>query len=287
MIDTRGALLNGDWPFLCALLGLKGASSTFPCPICTIFHQGLLQKKPLRQPGDKHSADPSHPPLLVIPSERVVPTPLHLYLGINNRIIFDVFSEVLGEKSIREAVGRVKTLHSAGCGGLSDLFEFNGPEISKWIKNNSSEALLEAAAAVTPLASAVKTKVRRLTRWMRVLHNRLLHAKDWEEVDLFSFRAFLDDIYKHWCRTTGEEPFPKLHMLRHAVEFAERNKFLGRASEAQIESFHAQFNTLFHDHHLNQGSNTAERLRRCLSDATLRAVQPRLPLADKTNVYTR
>ena len=68
--------------------------------------------------------------------------------------------------------------------------------------------------------------------------------------------------------------FPKLHMLRHAVDFAERHRFLGRASEAQIESFHAQFNALFHRQHRNQSGNTGERLRRSLADATLRAVQP-------------
>jgi hypothetical protein len=45
--------------------------------------------------------------------------------------------------------------------------------------------------------------------------------------------------------------FPKLHMLRHAVEYAERYRFLGRASEAQVESYHAQFNLLFHKQHRN------------------------------------
>ena len=65
-------------------------------------------------------------------------------------------------------------------------------------------------------------------------------------------------------------------MLHHSVDFAERHRFLGRASEAQIESFHAEFNTLFHRHHLNMASNTEERLRRSLADAALRAVQPML-----------
>jgi uncharacterized protein YdcH (DUF465 family) len=62
-------------------------------------------------------------------------------------------------------------------------------------------------------------------------------------------------------------------MLHHTVDFAERYRFLGRASEAQIESYHAQFNRLFHHHHLNQGGNTPERLRRSLVDATLRTLR--------------
>jgi hypothetical protein len=63
-------------------------------------------------------------------------------------------------------------------------------------------------------------------------------------------------------------------MLLHSLEFAERHRFLGRASEAQIESYHAQFNTLFHDHHLNMAHNDVERQRRTLADTSLRAVQP-------------
>jgi hypothetical protein len=76
------------------------------------------------------------------------------------------------------------------------------------------------------------------------------------------------------CPLTAIQPFPKLHMLRHSLEFAERYHFLGRASEAQIESFHAHFNARFHRQHRNQAAHTAERLRRALADATLRAVQP-------------
>ena len=63
-------------------------------------------------------------------------------------------------------------------------------------------------------------------------------------------------------------------MLYHAVEFVERYRFLGRVSEAQIESFHAQFNDLFHKQHRNQARNIDERIRRCLADSSLHAVQP-------------
>ena len=63
-------------------------------------------------------------------------------------------------------------------------------------------------------------------------------------------------------------------MLRHSVEFAERHRFLGRASEAQIESFHGIFNKLFNFQHRNQSGNISERLRRSLADTALHAVQP-------------
>lgn len=63
-------------------------------------------------------------------------------------------------------------------------------------------------------------------------------------------------------------------MLLHSLEFAEHHRFLGRASEAQIESYHYQFKLLFNEQHLNMAHNQPERLRRCLADTTLRAAQP-------------
>ena len=83
----------------------------------------------------------------------------------------------------------------------------------------------------------------------------------------------MSDIHQHWCAETSQKAFPKLHMLHHSIDFAERHRFLGRASEAQIESCHAFFNSLVHKQHRNQSGNTAEHLRRCLADAS-RAVQP-------------
>src|SRR4051812_22427220 len=89
-------------------------------------------------------------------------------------------------------------------------------------------------------------------------------------------------MHGYAAKETSQSAFPKLHMLHHSVDFAERHRFLGRASEAQIESFHATFNALFHKQHHNQSDNTAERLRRCLTEATLRAVQPFLTLPSST-----
>ena len=63
-------------------------------------------------------------------------------------------------------------------------------------------------------------------------------------------------------------------MLKHSLEFAERYRFLGRVSEAQIESYHYQYKKLFNEHHLSMAHDEPERLRRCLADTTLSAVQP-------------
>ena len=274
LVDTRGAFLNGDWPFINGVLGLMAPSAKHPCPVCIVSHKKFLHSSRYRTRSDKHCVDPTHQPLLTILPERIVPTPLHVFLGISNRIILDAFSELLGEKVVLEAVESIKTVHSAGCSGVSDLHELNGPEISKFIKQERSTGALAAAGASTSLTDSVKASHSVLSRWLQQLHHSLLRSGDWTSADIDAWRAAVDDIQQHWRAEAQSKPFPKLHMLRHSVEFAERHRFLGRASEAQIESHHAAFNALFHKQHRNQSGNVSERLRRSLADAALRAVQP-------------
>ena len=249
-------------------------SATHPCPICIISHNSFTKTSRYRRPGDKHSTDAEHSPLLTINPERIVPTPLHLFLGISNRIILDAFSELLGKELVEQSLHRVTTIHTAGCGGLGDLHQLNGPEIRKWIKHGCSTALLAAANAAGDVDAAAKASHSILKRWLQQLHDYLLHKDDWESDDIEAWRAAVDDIQQHWCAETSQAAFPKLHMLRHSLEFAERHRFLGRASEAQIESYHYQFKTLLYNNHLNMSHNEPERLRRCLADTTLPAVQP-------------
>jgi hypothetical protein len=267
------AFLNGDWPFINAVLGLMSPSATHPCPICIISHNSFTKTSRYRTPADKHSIDRTHQPLLTINPECIVPTPLHLFLGISNRIILDAFSELLGKELVEESLQHVTTIHSAGSGGRADVFQLNGPEIRKWIKQKRSATLLAAAAAAGEVDAAAKATHSILSRWLQQLHDHLLHKGDWEAKEIEAWRAAVDDMQQHWCAETGQDAFPKLHMLRHSLEFAERHRFLGRASEAQIESYHFKFKRLFHQQHLNMAHNESERMRRCLADSSLRAVQ--------------
>jgi hypothetical protein len=142
LISTRAAFLNGDWCFLNAVLGLMAPGATHPCPICIVSHKNFLHSSRYRTPADKHSLDRTHQPLLTIPPERIVPTPLHLFLGIGNRIILEAFSELFGQERLQSALSAVTTVHSAGCGGKSDLYDLNGPEISKFIKKECRTSIL-------------------------------------------------------------------------------------------------------------------------------------------------
>jgi hypothetical protein len=274
LIDSKGAFLNGDWCFLNAVLGLMAPAATHPCPICIVGKNNLLGTSRYRTPADKHSRAVGQQALLTVSPERIVPTPLHLFLGISNRIILDAFSELLGKELVEQSLKSITTIHSAGCAGASDLHDLNGPEISKWIKRECSVSVLTAAAASSPLPAETKATHSILSRWLQQLHHCLLRSNNWTTADIDAWRSVVQDIHQHWTAEAHSKPFPKLHMLHHAVDFAERQRFLGRVSEAQIESFHASFNALFHKQHRNQSSNTAERLRRCLADAALRAVQP-------------
>jgi hypothetical protein len=274
LIDTRGAFLNGDWCFINAVLGLMASSATHPCPICIISHNSLTKSSRYRTPADTHSIDHTHSRLLTVNPERIVPTPLHLFLGISNRIILDAFSELFSKELVEETLGKVKTLHTAGHGGRSDVFQLNGPEIRKWIKKECTSTLRAAAEEKGDLTADLKSSYSVLKRWLENLHDHLLHKDDWEPEEIEEWRAAVDDIQMNWSAETGQSAFPKLHMLKHSLEFAERYRFLGRASEAQIESYHYQFKTLFNHNHLNSAHNEPQRICRTLVDTTLRAVQP-------------
>ena len=274
LIDTRNTFLNGDWCFINAVLGLMSPSAKHPCPICIISFNSFTKSSRYRQPRDRHSIDRTHAPLLTINPDRIVPTPLHLFLGISNRIILDAFSELFTKELVEETLERVKTIHSAGSGGRSDVFQLNGPEIRKWLKKGYSTALRAAAEKKEALTAEQKSTYTTLQRWLVSLHDHLLHKDDWELQEIEEWRAAVDDIQKHWSSETGQAAFPKLHMLLHSLEFAEQHRFLGRASEAQIESYHRTFKELFNQHHLNMAHNNVERQRRTLVDTTLRAVQP-------------
>jgi hypothetical protein len=274
LIDTRSAFLNGDWPFINGVLGLMSPSATYPCPICIISFNSFTKTARYRKSGDKHSVDSTHCPLLVINSDRIVPTPLHLFLGISNRIILDAFSELFSKELVEETLEKVKTIHSSGCGGKSDLFQLNGPEIRKWIKQDCTSALRTAAEKDEDLTAGQKSSYSTLKRWLENLHDHLLHKKDWTVKEIEEWRAAVDDIQCNWSAETGQNAFPQLHMLKHTLDFVEQWRILGRASEAQIESFHVRFKTLFNEQHLNSAHNESLRIRRTLADTTLRAVQP-------------
>lgn len=143
-------------------------------------------------------------------------------------------------------------------------------EVQKWIKKDCCERVLEIASEITPVE---RSQYQQLRRWLRSLDAHLLHTNEWTVSEIGEWGKIVTEIQSCWCTITNSHPFPKLHMLRHSLEFAERHRFLGRASEQQVESFHHTFNDLYNNHHHNQTHRPEERIRRCLADTALRAIR--------------
>ena len=82
--------------------------ATHPCPICIISDKSFTKSSRYRTLADKHSLHPEHSALLTIDPECIVPTSLHLFLGISNRIILDTFSALFSKKLVEETLEKVK-----------------------------------------------------------------------------------------------------------------------------------------------------------------------------------
>jgi hypothetical protein len=84
------------------LLAHKGASSknNYPCSIGSVSSDQILERAPaFRKQLPWYLL---REPLLHVNPEYIVSLPLHLYLGINNRIIFDVFTELFGAAKVND-----------------------------------------------------------------------------------------------------------------------------------------------------------------------------------------
>ena len=278
LLDSHpNSVLNGDWCFINVVRGIMGPCATHPCPICVVGKKNFIgvAARP-RITGDPFSRDPFYPHLLDVPPERVVPTPLHVCLGISNYILSDGLTAIFNEKLVADVVQTVKTTHSPGHGGRGDYFALNGQEISKFLDRDCFTAVRTAAAASgMVITRQIDARLDRLKRWMWELHNNLLHARTWTDDEISHWRIVVDEIQQGCKEFINKNPFPKLHMLSHTVEFAVANHYLGKLGESQIESYHATFNRIY-ERHKNSSHHTPERMRRSHADLTLCAIQPLL-----------
>jgi hypothetical protein len=114
IIDERKAFLNGDWAFINSIVGLMAPSAKHPCPICIVDNKHFLNTAPYRCENEDKSMHEGHYPLVSVPPERIVPLPLHLFLGLSNRLILEALIEIIGPAKLKELVGKVKTIHTPG-----------------------------------------------------------------------------------------------------------------------------------------------------------------------------
>ena len=155
-----------------------------------------------------------------------------------------------------------------GLRSVNSLHGLNGPEISKFLK----QAYDELEDNIPLCINTDNMKV--LMNWLKKLHDYLLKKADWTPTALNAFQSLIRDIWGQWENKTGIKPFPKLHMLYHAWEFAKNFGWLEQVSEKKIESYHYIFANKENNHHMNQARHNPERQRRSLADTTLIAIQP-------------
>lgn len=265
--------LTGDWSFLNTILGLLQPGAVYPCPICLICKDDFTSTAEPRQPTDKHSRLPTEA-LLNCPVKQIVPLPLHLFLGFGNRVLSKILSHatLIQNSNLTSSVNSVKQCHTRGCGGLADLNSLNGPELKKFFQQHIPDKMLKQAVDALGITTRKKNtnnikELNNLTQafdWVRELESTLLSKKEFSIHEIEDAITLVEEIITRWSEVTGDNPFPKLHMLRHVAEFLQEWKFLGRVGEGVVESSHAKFNKLYHNNHFNLGNNTNTRLLRTL-----------------------
>ena len=265
-LTDRLVFLNGDMAFLNVVLGLKNCASLNPCPICVVDKSKFLVPvpAPFRLPDlPVNMYSKIHEPLLRPSPVRIVPPPLHILLGLGNLIIKESLPKYVDAAILKAAVDACKTHHSDLYSGAAAAHgQLNGPELSRFIRSDSL------------IVSTPNPSVHLLMRWLRELHDHLLHKEKWTPAQHISFQQLVCDINNNWTQHAHDRATPKLHMLTHASAFAANYHYLGLYSESQLEHYHSTFSHLFRHTHRNQGDKSASRMRRSLADTLVKSAAP-------------
>jgi len=270
-----GAYLNGDMKFICTVLAHTGASSKYPCPACLIKLRQYDKPYEMRESTEVGSLDEEHSvsniPLLRIRPTHIVPLPLHIYLGMGE-IIFDEILVKLSSQIIVDNVVKhlkIKSLKDReGGGGKTDVFKFTGPELRKLCRSKFPQIIsgaMERLQYNKDTVKSVENKAKTLQTWMIVLERYLLRTSKFKTKQFSTLAKSVEEVLDGMKNTFHRNLTPKMHMLRHVVQFVQTHKVMGCVSEQQLESMHAYMNRLL-VRHKNMLHQPAEQLRRVLAD---------------------
>ena len=270
LLFTRAprSFLHGDWSFINAILGYSTATAEYGCPCCLARRaDNFAPAAPRPLLCHVGSYSKKHEALLVVRSSDIVPTPLHVMLGLFNRITRKTLPLLLGEDATKASLQAVRTKHaySPGAAGVHDL---NGPELASWLKRTDVDALSAAAP------EGARENISLLVGWLRRLYSLLLHKGAWSPEQQTECEELVADMQRDWVGFTNTRITPKVHMLSHIVSFAAQHGHLGRYSEAPIESYHARFNRQMLITHRNKSRDIPEQMRRSLAQLALVSIAP-------------
>ena len=273
----KPAFLNGDMKFFNIVLGLKPASSNYPCPVCYTKREDFPNLPPTHSPEyrnyqsfiDGDVRQPYRP--LVCPSthKHIVPLPLHLCMGLCTgmiELLKDEKSDLVLDKSIIEPLfNYTEILHTGkgGVGGRLSTFSLLGDEIKRLLhlKSQDSEETISIFQLVAernqklvhPLTKehheAETRRIERLNKmhdWSMMIWNYLMVYKKsdfWAKERKSKFGNFVEEIHTEWTKITGLNYTPKLHMLVHHVwDVIAEHGCLSEVSESSLESTYASLN---------------------------------------------
>lgn len=289
--------LGGDWNFLNSVMGIKAPSNShYPCMMCkidksTMGPNAFLQHPPFQQRTISESCVDgrdysSHMlsmiprngvvdvPLLKIDTDRIIPLPLHVLLGLVN-----VFIECIKSLCMKSTPAPLSSFHTilhsikttSPSSGASSIYALNGNEVKYLLqeKYKCQQKFIDLLDTKSTEYSSDRDRIMTMFDWMKVLYDYLLPKATRTEAERAWIQKYVtDDIYGKWQHITQRPPTPKCHMLFHCVEYIVHHGSVGRFAESALESFHHTFSCRT-SKHTNMGSDTQEKLRRALADCIL------------------
>ena len=73
--------------------------------------------------------------------------------------------------------------------GASNIYDLNGPQLSKWIRGNYADRVVSEYLRLHPGKLPLKQliRIRKAAEWMKQLHDYLLHSRTWTPDELVKF----------------------------------------------------------------------------------------------------
>jgi hypothetical protein len=195
---------------------------------------------------------------------RIVPLPLHIFLGLGNQLVTLVEQELSEDDDQADFaifIGNCKATPT-GIGGSqkrSTSMSLNGGELKKIIHSSEFYRLIDCL-----VDESQKILFHIYLQSVRELMPFLLSPDPLNLQQLREFKELVNLIGDAWHRNKDVVK-PKVHMLFHCVAFAEQLGYLGAYSESSIESAHHDVHLTF-ENHGSSGKNLVYKQRRMHSD---------------------
>lgn len=196
--------------------------------------------------------------------ERVVPLPLHIFLGLGNHLV-DLIKKDLDHEDHLLDFDSFMHRHKAtpmnihGAQKASGHQTLHGPEIQSLVHDPQLVFHMNRIAD-----EAQRSFLHSLLLNYKKLIPFLLSPEPMNDDQVTDFRNLVFLLGDTWHRNKYAVK-PKIHMLFHCVAFMEQHGYLGAYSESSIESAHHDVHQTF-ENHGSQGQNLVHKQRRMHSD---------------------